>query len=356
MVTKIREWINEKKYDGVLLSRRDNYTWVTGGNEHHVLSTTAFGVGHLLITPQDLIVFADCSDARRIKDEQNNLQAQIVEIPWYENVDDKVRESICGKNIVSDSGMLHTPNVQAELVTLRLILTEREISLYREVGREAAEIVESVCRAAMPGQTEIEIATMVKTQCLEQGISPDCVLVGVDDRILKYRHPMPTKQKLKQSLMVVLGGEKYGLNVSMTRFVFFGSIPEDIQSKYEKLQYIFTAMQCMMKDGMTGNEYFQKVKALYKDAGFEDEWKLHHQGGSTGYACREVVMKPTDECVVRRGQAYAWNPTITGVKCEETTFLSENGIEVFTRTGTWPVKTIETPYGTMDVVELLKKD
>ena len=34
--------------------------------------------------------------------------------------------------------------------------------------------------------------------------------------------------------MVVLGGEKYGLYISMTRIVYFDEIPEEIYERYQK--------------------------------------------------------------------------------------------------------------------------
>jgi hypothetical protein len=62
----------------------------------------------------------------------------------------------------------------------------------------------------------------VKQHCIAAGISPDCVLVGSDERIMKYRHPMPTDRTIDKLMMIVLGAEQAGLNVSLTRFVSFG--------------------------------------------------------------------------------------------------------------------------------------
>lgn len=215
------------------------------------------------------------------------------------------------------------------------------------------KIVEGVAKNARPGQTEEDIATLIKTRCIEKGISPDCVLVGSDDRILKYRHPVPTEKKIEKRLMVVLGGEKYGLNISMTRFVYFEPVPEVMKKRMQKTQRIFAAMQNIMTDGMNYKEYFSNVKKLYEKEGCPEEWKLHHQGGPTGYSCREFVITPDTDGVIRKNQAYAWNPTIQGTKCEETTFLTNNGIEIFTRTDEWPCTMVETEYGDCSVADIL---
>lgn len=77
--------------------------------------------------------------------------------------------------------------------------------------------------------------------------------------------------------------------------------------------------------------------------------------GPTGYGCREYVAMPGMNKKIRLGQAYAWNPTIQGTKCEETTYLGECGIETFTRTGEWPRTVVETPYGAFEVADILEK-
>ena len=353
MLIKIRKWLQENNYDGIIITRRDNYAWLTSGAENHVLSSTETGVASLYITVDDAWIFADSIDAGRMKDEQNPLGAKVMEIAWYESMEMVIKETIAGKKVVSDTGMINTQNVQPQLIWLRMPLSEAEVIRYRKVGRECAEIVEQTCFEARPGQTENEIAGIVKSRCTAKGISPDCVLVGSDERIMKYRHPMPTGKCMKNSLMVVLGGAKYGLNISITRMKYFDHLPDEIAGKYKKLQEIFVFMQLLMEDGMKGSEYFCKIQELYQRFGYPGEWQRHHQGGPTGYACREEIIRPDSRFIIRKGQAYAWNPTITGVKCEETTYCTDSGIEVFTRTKQWPVRLIETAYGEMDVAEIL---
>ena len=351
---KVREWLSKKGYDGVLLGRRDNYTWISGGAKNHVLSSEETGVAYYVIQKDKVELIADSSDLARMSEEQNPLGAEGVLVPWYESVDEYIKKRICGKIYVSDTGIGGTENVQEELSELRMILSEPELERYREIGVLCAQIVEEVCRNARGGDTEEKIACMLKCRCLENGISPDCVLVGADDRILNYRHPMPTDRKIEKSLMVVLGGEKYGLNISMTRMVYFTPVPEEVRKRYEKTAYVFACMQMMMKDEKSYREYFEDVQCLYKKAGYDGEWKMHHQGGPTGYACREYVVTPDMDKVMHEGCAYAWNPTIQGTKCEETTCLGKNGVETFTKTQWWPRKKVETPYGDFDVADILE--
>lgn len=352
-VDRIRDWLGKKGYDGVILGRRDNYAWVSKGAKNHVLSSTENGVAYYVISRDALKLVADSSDLPRMSAEQDPLGAEAFLVPWYESVEEHIRQMIRGKDYVSDTGIAGTENAQEELTELRMRVSERELDRYREIGICCAQIVEGICKEAVPGDTEEEVALRLKCRCLQEGISPDCVLVGADERILDYRHPMPTDKKIEKSLMVVLGGEKYGLNISITRMVSFAPVPEEIRCRYEKTRYIFACMQTMMRDGETYGEYFARVQRLYREAGYEEEWKMHHQGGPTGYGCREYVALPGMKKRIRTGQAYAWNPTIQGTKCEETTYLSERGSEVFTRTEDWPRTKVETPYGTFETADIL---
>ncbi len=41
--------------------------------------------------------------------------------------------------------------------------------------------------------------------------------------------------------------------------------------------------------------------------------------------------------VVKTNQSFAWNPTITGTKVEETIIVNEKGFEVLTKSPNWPM-------------------
>lgn len=353
---RLREWLLDTAYDGVILGRRDNFKWLTGENENAVVTNTEVGMAFLIMERDgELKLVADSSDSLRMEREQNVLGAEAVLVPWYETVEHFLASYCEGKRYGSDTGVAHTPCIQEELVAIRLLLNETEVKRYREIGQECAEIVEGIVKDAKPGQTEWEVAAKLKARCILQGISPDCVLVGSDERILDYRHPVPSDKVIRDSLMVVPGGEKYGLNISMTRMAYFREAPKEIRSRMEKTQYIFACMQNMMRDGMEYREYWEMLKKLYQEAGYPEEWKMHHQGGPTGYGCRELIVKPTEEGVLRDGTAYAWNPTIQGTKCEETTYLKDGRVEIFTKTGGWPRRSVGTPYGELSVADILEQ-
>ena len=353
-IKRIRVFLKEYNFDGILLGRRDNFTWISQGADNHVLSSTENGVAYYVVLPDQICLIADSSDLFRMAEEQNPLNASLVHVPWYTSMDSFVRMYTKGRRFASDTGIGGTTPVTNQLVKLRMKLNEQEIKRYKEVGRACAQIVEKVCKEARPGDLETDIERRVKTGCLEAGISPDCVLAGSDERLLRYRHPMPAAKPIENSLMVVLGGQKYGLYISLTRMVWFQEVPKEVRKRYEKTAYIFACMQTMMTEGMSYQEYFKKICSLYEEAGYKEEWKKHHQGGPAGYSCREFVVAPETAGQIHTGQAYAWNPTIEGTKCEETTFLYEDSLHNMTDTGKWPRFEVGTPWGEFQVADILQ--
>jgi Xaa-Pro dipeptidase len=73
---------------------------------------------------------------------------------------------------------------------------------------------------------------------------------------------------------------------------------------------------------------FDDCRRFHREAGLPDEWRLHHQGGTTGYGSREVIATPSTRDPIEHGQAFAWNPSVTGAKAEETFVLLPTGPEV----------------------------
>jgi len=350
---KIKQWLLENEKDGVLLSRRDNYAWVTGGRRNQVVQNQESGTAALLITPHEDYLIADAIDAQRIFDEETGFPVIMMVRPWFDPQETFIASLIGVQKIVSDNGIAGTENVQDSLIDLRLALNPKEEAAYLVLGKKCAQLVEETCMEICPGWTENRAARLLQSKCVQAGISPDCVLAGSDERIDKYRHPMPTGNTINERFMLVLGGEQNGLNISLTRMVYFGDVPAEIRNKYECIQKIFAEMQEMTLEGTSYRDFFRNLQGLYAKAGYPGEWNRHHQGGPTGYACREKIITPDTQGKISVHQAFAWNPSITGAKCEETTLLTQDGIRILTRTDNWPVKEFQTKNGIITVADIL---
>jgi len=88
--------------------------------------------------------------------------------------------------------------------------------------------------------------------------------------------------------------------------------------------------------GLTMGEMFDLAKTAYTDLGYPEAIDEHHQGGSIAYGTREVVAMPSNTTPITIDQCFAWNPSVRGVKSEDTTLLTEQGHEVLTAIPNWP--------------------
>jgi antitoxin VapB len=89
-----------------------------------------------------------------------------------------------------------------------------------------------------------------------------------------------------------------------------------------------------MADSMC--EIFRRGIDVYAETGYTDQWQYHHQGGPAGYEPREIMDTSCSEEVVSTNQIYAWNPSITGTKSEDTILVTEQGYEILTVINDWP--------------------
>ena len=99
---------------------------------------------------------------------------------------------------------------------------------------------------------------------------------------------------------------------------------------------MFGSLLATTSAGVTGAELFRAAAKAYADAGFPSEELRHHQGGAIGYRSREWIAHPHSTETVQARQAFAWNPTITGTKVEETVLVTERGLEMLTSSPDWP--------------------
>jgi antitoxin VapB len=196
-------------------------------------------------------------------------------------------------------------------------------------------------RVVRPGVSEFEIAAKLSFETQLRGAQPIVKLVATDERIFHYRHPLPADREMERYAMLVLCGRKDGLIASITRLVHFGKLPDDLRRKAEAVARIDATFIAHTRPGAALGDIFAQAQAAYSETGFADEWRLHHQGGPASSDARDWVATPSSPEIVVAGQAYAWNPSITGTKSEDTILVGAESNEVITAIDNWPTLTIE---------------
>lgn len=339
-LAQVRQLLKANDAQAVLLGRQANFAWLACGGEAHVSLNSERAVGQLLVTPKKFYVLANRIEMPRLQDEAvRGLKAESLAFDWF---DDQGAVQALGKvvdptKILSDHGDFGSRNGADLIKPLRYSLHEAEIARLRKLTRDAEIAMNLTCHGLEPGLTEHAIAGRLAEECGYLGVTAVVALIAVDDRIRKYRHPIPTTKKLKRHAMVVLCARRNGLIVSLTRLVHFGKLPKDLRSRHQAVCAVDAAFIQRTRVGTPIKEVFRLGTEAYAAQGFADEWHLHHQGGPCGYEPRDYVGTPTVAGVVLENQAFAWNPSITGTKSEDTILVTAKGPQVLTTARDWPM-------------------
>lgn len=338
---RVKAYMEQEGYDGVVIGRQDNFAWFTDGGNNRVITLTESGAAWLVITKSKKYLLAYVMDGGRIMEEELlNLDFEYVPLHWYEpSLEDKAVELINGQKILSDIP-IKTAHVNLDVFyELHYPLTLGEIDKMRVLGATADEVLTKVANQVEPGMSEHEIEAKVLFEFGKLNIQCTVLLIGSDERISKYRHPLPSKKTLENYLLLAPVPKKCGLNCPLTRLVYFGNkIPEEVQRKYEAVRNIAIASISMCRPGIKFCDILAVQKSLYKEYGFEQEWKNHFQGGVTGYQLVNANHCNNAQRIIQTNEAYAWFITITGTKTEELSVNIQGEQEILTAAGKWPVK------------------
>ena len=333
---RIQSLLTSKKLNALLLRKVSSVAWATGGASSYINTAVSEGAGSLLITPKGRYLITTNIEAPRF-DKEEGLLAQGWELsqsPWY--AEDTTAGLTVGFKLGVDGAYPGAIDLSNEIARLRANLLPVEQDRFRELGKRCAAAMQAAIRAVRPGQTEFEIAARLGMETQQRGVQPIVNLIATDERIFNFRHPLPTDKKMEKYAMLVLCGRRQGLVCSITRLVYFGHLPSAIQRKADAVARIDAVFAAATRPGQLLGQVFARAVAAYAETGFADEWQLHHQGGPAGYEPREYLGVPGSTDVVTLGQAYAWNPSITGVKSEDTILVGEKSAEVITAMPDWP--------------------
>lgn len=334
-LARVRGFLSETGKRGMLFATHGNFAWITCGGQNHVNTATERGVGGVLVTTDAAYLLADNIELRRLREEElAGLPVEPREFPWWSGsvVEEALRLVPAGE-LVADIPIPGARSLTAsEGIALRNPLLPSEIETYRALGEQVGIVLTHVAFHSRPGLSEHQLAGMLAEGLVSFGITAAVTLVAVDERVRTRRHPIPTDLRLDRYAMLVVGARRRGLNVSATRLVHFGPVPADLRERMLACAHVDAAMLSATRPGAALSQVFAATQAAYAEVGYPGEWQHHHQGGPTGYSGRDAKATPTAASAVQLHQAFAWNPSIAGVKCEDTVLVREDGVEVLSTT------------------------
>lgn len=354
---RLLNYLDRQGYDVAVIGRRDNFAWFTGGGDNKVIIFSEYGSSYLVISKKRIQLVSQIMDGQRVIDEElNGLDVEYVPLKWFEDSkEDKISKLTLGENILSDiplTGCKYSPN---EFYSLHYPLTPLEIERLRWLGSKTERIIRNVSDNISSGIKEIEIAGMLLCEYGRSGIECEVLLIGSDERIVKYRHPLPTNKKVEKFILVHTAVKKWGLHASITRMVSLGKLSPEILKRYDDACRIAGKAILSCRQGTKFSSILERQKYLFESLDYKDEWEKHYHGGITGYLLVDLSVCLSSDLSVSNNQAYGWFVTITGVKVEELSINSNNNIEVASINGAWPVKEYEISNQVLELPEIMYK-
>lgn len=335
-LARLRQRMAEQGVDGVAIYLTANLAWITAGAATYIVESTDTSPVVALITQTHAYAITDTIEEPRLRQEMAlaDLGFEFVVEPWY----DKGRAfgALTANLRIAHDGPSHGIDFGADLRALRCTLQPEEMARLREGGQLAAAAMDDAIRATRPGDTEYMLAARLAAATRVRGGTPLVNLIASDDRIFRFRHPLPTAKPVDKYAMLVLCFRHEGLVLALTRLIHFGPLPDEVRRKAEACARVDARLILGTQPGRTLGEMWALARDAYRDEGYPEAIEEHHQGGSTGYQPREVIARPDELTTVGLNQAFGWNPSIRGVKSEDAILLTPDGIEVVTAIPGWP--------------------
>ncbi len=336
---RVKAFLEQKGLSGLLLKRQANFSWVTGGGLNLVGITTELGAASLLITKDAKFVICNNIEAPRMEDEED-LKAQgftLKSYPWHEDQEASIIRDVMGTGrLGSDVPFPDSITFAEDIARLRYSLTPEEYERYQWLGETVSIGLERTLQQTRKREKESEVVGRLCSALWKDRIDPITLMSAADDRVSRFRHPIPTEKKIENYLMVSVNARKWGLIVSLTRFIHFGKVPNGLKEKYEANVFIDCSFMANTRPGVPASEVLRKGIQAYEKTGYPDEWNYHHQGGSIGYTGRDYRTSFNTPDVVQENQAFTWNPSITGTKSEDTIVATSKGPEMITKPMIYP--------------------
>jgi antitoxin VapB len=277
----------------------------------------------------------------------------VIGVPWFDGAA-SLREACAYANVAPEELLRDVDaegwNVRDDLITSRLALSEHERDELRELGVLVGEALGAGIDTWRPGvTTDFAIASVISEVLESGGAKAVCLIVGGDERLRSFRHPLAIGAVINEAVMAVVVARRAGLHVAATRICVRRG-DDEIVALMRSLEPVNDAVVGASLPGGTWGSTLEALAEGYAAVGHPDAWREHFQGGPIGFEQREFELAPIQRdspfwSLARvANTAVAWNPSLRGGAKIEETYLVGKGFELLSVTPDWPL--VEGPDGT----------
>jgi Xaa-Pro dipeptidase len=338
---------------GLVLTGPAAVAWACGGVAPPVDRTAAVDLVWAVFTTAGAALITTNVEADRIRDEYGPAEhgfTDLVAVPWQDAAAFvTAAEQLAGApaaRLAADGHPAFGLDASEDLIALRLVLSAPEQDELADLGRAAADALQSALLSWRPGERDLDIQGRCAAQVEGAGADVPVLIVGGDDRLARYRHPMAVGAPVSHLVMAVVVARRGGLHVAATRFATSGPLDATYADLRRRVLAIEDAVLSASIPGATYGTALAALDAGYARAGAPGGWAGHYQGGPIGFAQREFELAPGQAGSrwyrepIAPGHAIAWNPSLPGgAKAEDTYLVTAAGqLERVTHAPGWPAE------------------
>lgn len=332
-IQPLRDLMKEKGLESFVLRRNPNLAWAIAGRAH-VPTTIDMACFDLIITQDDATAITNVVEAPRLIAEELPSDVKVKAIKWSEGRDPQLPT---GSKVGCDQPGADRIDLGTEVEIIRASLIESDAKRFEEICVDAAVALGNAMKQVESADREIDVAGLITHSLWQADLEIAFLGVAGEDRVHKFRHPLPTDAAVGSRVSASICAKRKGLIASVTRIVTFGEVSQSMVDDYSSIFKVEAALLDATVVGKPFSDPINAAIAAYPAHGFDaDEWTKHHQGGPTGFLPRDWPANQGTTRLIAENQPIAWNPTGKGWKAEDTILATSSGVKLLSNDPDWP--------------------
>jgi len=348
---RLAEFLDHSDAAGVVLTTPAAVAWATGAFAPPVDRSAAIDGVWVVVSATTSAILTSEVEADRVLDEYEPKTHgfELVAVPWFDpDALAGAAAAVAGApraRLASDGHPSFGLDADDELTALRLALSEDEQAELTSLGGAVARALGSSLRDWTPGaHRDLDVQAQLIGLLEAEGADTPVVIVGGDERLRRFRHPLAVGAMMHDSVMAVVVARRFGLHVAATRFAYAHDLAPEEKALRERVEAVDDAVLAASRAGASYGDALQALERAYFEVGAPGAWREHYQGGPIGFRQREFEIAPCQHDSrwynekITSGHALAWNPSLAGgAKVEDTYLVSTSGLTRVTDEPDWPV-------------------
>ncbi len=329
-------------FDSLVLARRDNFAWITGGGRAIAAYADLASPVVLVFSPQGKFAVGYSIDLLRTSDEElAGLGYEPVALPSFGKTPAEVALTSATGRVAADAPYPGAKDIGDEIIKLHEPYTPAEMARYEDAAHSSGRILAELARWVQPGMTERQVMAHAWEMFVSAGHEGRYMFLGSDERVRKYRHAVFTDKPIERCVLLAPCTARWGLLVPASRLVYFGEPPEEIRRRYLAVATMQAAMLASTCPGIHLTRLREIYMEMFDRFGYPEEKTVHFHGGPVSYGGSFAERCQDPEAVVQANTAFAFYFTVAGAKSEELMLVDANRTWLASAVQPWPMLEIE---------------